>query len=174
MNWAVQNRLSLDEEQRKAVLVFYKKYHYWPSSCEDPTCGIGDDDRLTAIEQSLQRRMAAFIEMDETYAMFTIFSVDAAMADQGWERIKKTIELQRLGDNHLYATMPIAFKVAQQLIAPITEEKAQEYSALLDKLDAMNKALAEATWPLVNEVGVLNVSLISQTRQVLCGQVVVQ
>ncbi|MCW5899924.1 MAG: hypothetical protein KIT10_11715 [Flavobacteriales bacterium] len=127
LSWAVQNRLSLDEEQRKAVLKFYKKYHYWSSLCEDPTCGSENDD-LDSIEQSLLRRMAAFREMDEAYAMYTFFSVDAAMVSQAWDMVKKTIELQRLGDSHLYAMKPIALRIAQQYIAPLTEEKVQEHN----------------------------------------------
>jgi hypothetical protein len=173
LNWAIQNRLSLDQEQRKSVLDFYKKYHYWSSLCEDPTCGLGDDESLNAIEQSLQRRLTAYREMDEAYAMFTFFAADATMVGVGWEMIRKTIELQRLGDNHMYAMMPVVLSVSQQLLPPATEEKVKEHAALIDRLDPMSEALVEVTRPIVNEVGSLKVNFINHCRQVLYGLTVV-
>ena len=174
LNWAVQNRLSLDQEQRRAVLEFYKKYHYWASLCEDPTCGVADDDSVPAIEESLLRRMVAFREMDEVYAMYTFFASDATMLNRAWEMVNKTIELQRLGDDHLYRMKPIALRVAQQLIQPITEEKVKRHDELLNELDTMSERLLETTRPVTQEIGEMKVTFINYARQVLYGQTVVE
>lgn len=166
---AVQNRVSLDAEQRTAILDFYRKFHYWFGLCSDSTGGVENYEDQSEIDASLKRRMEAYRAMDLAYAQFRFFVLQSSLMDTGLRLVNSTVELQRLGDGYLYQTKNMALRYAVLYAPPITTETDRAHKDLTDQSNEQFDSHAQRVPPMIRETNEINNQFILLSRQILYG-----